>query len=204
MHYGTLSSGLVVKSDSPWKTLKEFVEYAKKNPGKVSYTSPGTGSPLHLAMEFIAKEEGIQWVHIPYTQGPGYVPLLGGHVTAASVGISPPIKAPTFRMLAAHGEKRMKLFPDVPTLRELGYDFINESVVMIAVAKGTPMPIVRKLDESFRKVLDDPEFIGQMEKLEIDINYRNPEDTKRYLEEASVRIGKMIQELKIPKEEEKK
>ncbi len=207
MHFGAPPSGLVIRADSPWKTLKEFVEYAKKNPGKVTYSSMGIGSPMHLAMEFIAKQEGIEWTHVPYPgSGPAFNALLGGHVTAQSGSSEsfPHVKAGTVRLLAIHHEKRFKSFPDVPTFRELGYDFINESVFMFAAPKGTPPSIVKKLDDAFRKGMEDPEFIQTMEKMEIVVNYRNSEDLKKYLDEAYVRLGNMIRELKLPKEPEKK
>ncbi|MBM4278343.1 MAG: tripartite tricarboxylate transporter substrate binding protein [Deltaproteobacteria bacterium] len=207
MHFGAPPSGLVVKADSPWKTLKEFVEYAKKNPGKVTYSSMGIGSPMHLAMEFIAKQEGIQWTHVPYPgSGPAFTAVLGGHVTAQSGSSEsyPHVRAGTIRLLAIHHEKRFKSFPDVPTFREMGYDFINESVFMFAGPKGIPPSIVKRLDEAFRKGMEDPEFIQTMEKMEIVVSYRNSEDLKKYLEEAYDRLGKMIRELKLPKEPEKK
>ncbi len=207
MHFGAPQTGLVVKADSPFKSLKDLVEYAKKNPGKVTYSSTGVGSPMHLAMEYVGKQEGIQWTHVPYPGStPALTALLGGHVTAQSGSTEwiPQIKAGAVRLLGTHGEKRMKLFPDVPTFRELGYDFINETVFMVAAPKGTPSLIVKKLEEAFHKAMDDPEFIQTMEKMEIEVTYRNSEDTKRYLEEAYARLGKMILELKIPKEPEKK
>lgn len=207
MHFGAPQTGLVVKADSPFKSLKDLVQYAKKNPGKVTYSSTGVGSPMHLAMEYVGKQEGIQWTHVPYPGStPALTALLGGHVTAQSGSTEwiPQIKAGAVRLLGTHGEKRMKLFPDVPTFRELGYDFINETVFMVAAPKGTPSPIVKKLEEAFHKAMDDPEFIQTMEKMEIEVTYRNSEDTKKYLEEAYARLGKMILELKIPKEPEKK
>jgi tripartite-type tricarboxylate transporter receptor subunit TctC len=207
MHFGAPQTGVVVKADSPFRTFKDLVEYAKKNPGKVTYSSTGVGSPMHLAMEYVAKQEGIQWTHVPYPGStPALTALMGGHVTAQSGSTEwiPQIRAGEVRLLATHGEKRMKIFPDVPTFRELGYDFINETVFMVAAPKGTPSPIVKKLEEAFHKAMDDPEFIQVMEKMEIEITYRNSEDTKKYLEEAYARLGKMIIELKIPKEPEKK
>jgi putative tricarboxylic transport membrane protein len=203
MHFGAPPSCLVVKADSPWKTLKEFVEYAKKNPGKVTYSSMGIGSPMHLAMEYIAKQEGIQWTHVPFPgSGPAFTAFLGGHVTAESGSSEsfPHVREGTVRLLGIHHEKRFKSFPDVPTFREMGYDFINESVFMFAAPKGTPPAIINKLDEAFRRAMDDPEFIQAMDKLEIVVGYRNSEDLKKYLDDAYVRLGKMIRELKLPKE----
>ncbi len=207
MHFGAPQTGIVVKADSPFKTLKDLVEYARKNPGKATYSSTGIGSPMHLAMEYVGKQEGIQWTHVPYPgSAPALTALLGGHVTAQSGSTEwiPQVKAGAVRLLATHGEKRMKMFPDVPTFRELGYDFINETVFMAAAPKGTPLPIVKKLEEAFHKGMGDPEFIQTMERMEIEITYRNAEDTRKYLEEAYARLGKMIIELKIPKEPEKK
>ena len=207
MHYAAPQTGLVVRSDSPWKTVKELVDYAKKNPDKVTYSTTGVGSPMHLAMEFIAKQEGIRWTHVPYPgSAPAMTALLGGHVTAQSGDAIwiPHVKEGSLRLLATHGEIRMKTFPNVPTFREVGYDFINETVFMMAAPKGTPMPIVKKLEDAFHRAMEDPEFIQTMAKLELEITYRNSEDTKKYLEEAYVRLGKMIQELKLPKEVEKK
>ncbi len=206
MHYGSPLSGVAVKADSPWKTLKDLVEYARKNPGKVTYSTSGTGGPHHLSMEFIAKQEKIEWIHVPYPGGtPGLVALLGGHVTA-NVSSSWIIhsREGSARALATHGEKRSKTFPNVPTFRECGYDFINETVFLFAAPKGTPSPIVKKLDDAFHKTMEDPEVVQTLDKLEIDMGYRNSAETSKYLEDAYVRLGRMITDLKIPKEVEKK
>ena len=206
LHFGAMQSGLYVRTDSPWKTLREFVEYAKRNPGKVKYALTGIGSPQHLAMEYIAKQEGIQWTAIPVEGDNPVVPLLGGHVSASSAGsaYSIHVRSGALRLLATHGEKRLKSFPDVPTFRECGYDFINESVMMLAAPKGTSIAIVSKLDDAFRKAMDDPEFIRYMQSVDEEITYRNHEDIKKYLTEAYARLGKMIQELKLPVGSEKK
>jgi len=204
MHFGApILTSLVVKSDSPWKTLKELVEYARKNPGKIKYSTTGVGSPMHLGMEYIAKQEGISWTHVPYPGTmPAFVALLGGHVHVQSGAAEcvPYIKEGTVRLLATISERRVKTFPNVPTLRELGYDFFNETVFMFAAPKGTPQQIIDKLDNAFHRSMDDPEFISTMAKLELEPAYRNSADTKRYLDDAYVRIGRMITELKIPKE----
>jgi tripartite-type tricarboxylate transporter receptor subunit TctC len=203
MHFASVQSGVVVKSDSAYKTFKDLIEYARKNPGKVNYATSGAGSPMHIAMEFVADKEGIQWVHVPYAGGaPGLAAVLGGHVTAMSDSTEwlPHVKEGSLRLLVTHGERRMKIFPNVPTLRDLGYDFINETVFMIAAPKGTSPEIVRKLDEALRKAMDDPDFIKTIQNLEFDVAYRNSEDTKKYLEDAYNRFGVMIKKLNIKKE----
>jgi len=207
MHFAAVQSGLVVRSDSPFKSLKDLVEYARKNPGKVTYATSGAGSPMHMAMEFIAEKEGIKWTHVPYAGGaPGLSAVLGGHVTSMSDSTEwlPHVKEGTLRLLVTHGERRMKSFPNVPTLRDLGYDFINETVFMIAAPKGTPEPVVIKLDGAFHQGMDDPAFVKTIANLEFDVAYRNSGDTKKYLEEAYSRFGQMIKKLNIPKEPEKK
>jgi len=208
MHFATpVLTPIVVKSSSPWKTFKELVDYAKNNPGRVTYSTTGVGSPMHLAMEYVAKQDGITWTHVPYPGAmPAFAALLGGHVAVnAGAGESVPyIKDGTVRILANLSEKRVKSWPNVPTLRELGYDIYNESVFMFAAPKGTPQPIIDKLDNAFRKAMDDPEFVSVMAKVEFEPSYRTSADAIKYLEEAYGRIGRMIHDLKIPKEDDQK
>lgn len=202
IQYAEPESGLVVRADATWKTFKELVEYARKNPGKVTYTISGSLNPMHLAMMYIAKQEGIEWTAIPVPGGDPNMPLLGGHVTALSAATSwkPHVDSGKFRLLVTHGEKRMKAFPDVPTLKELEYDFVNLTFYLVVAPRGTPAPIVKKLEEAFRRATDDQEFINYMKKAEIPIAYRDSEGTKKHLEEAYNRFGKMVVDLKLPKE----
>lgn len=203
MHYAAVESGVVVKSDSAYKTFKDLVDFAKQNPGKVTYATSGAGSPMHMAMEFVAMKEGLKWTHVPQTGGaPGLAAVLGGHVTAMSDSTEwlPHVKEGSLRLLATHGEKKMKSFPNVPTFRDLGYDFINETVFMIAAPKGTPAPVIKKLDESFRKAMDDPQFVQTIANIEFAVSYRNSADTKKYLDDAYARFGEMIKKLGIQKE----
>jgi tripartite-type tricarboxylate transporter receptor subunit TctC len=193
---------VVVKSTSPWKTFKELVDYAKKNPGKISYSTLGVGSPMHLAMEYVAKQEKITWTHVPFPGAmPAFTALLGDHV-AVEVGAAesvPYIKDGTVRILANLSEKRVKSWPDVPTLREIGYDFFNESVFMFSAPKGTPKYIIEKLQNAFRKAMDDPEFAGIMAKVGFEPGYRNSADTIKYCNDMNMRIGRIVRDLKLEK-----
>jgi len=114
---------------------------------------------------------------------PAFTAMLGGHVQVqlGSGECVPYIKEGTVRLLANVGERRVKNFPDVPTLIELGYDYFNESVFMFAAPKGTPQPIVDKLDNAFHQAMADPEFTALVAKLELETTYRNSADTKKYL-----------------------
>jgi tripartite-type tricarboxylate transporter receptor subunit TctC len=203
MQYATGETGLAVRSDAPFKTLKEFVEYAKKNPGKVTYSTTAIGSTTHLVMEYIGKKEGITWTHVPF---PGFADcvtaLLGGHVTAVSGDTTwiPYVKEGTLRLLGTHGEKRMKIFPNVPTFREQGYDYVNPTTYVIVAPKGTPQPIAKRLEETFHKAMDDPDFVRIADQFNNPIFYRNSEETMKFLRQQYVAIGKMIRDFDIPTE----
>ncbi|HME44581.1 MAG TPA: tripartite tricarboxylate transporter substrate binding protein [Syntrophorhabdales bacterium] len=207
VQHASTESGLAVKADSPFKTLKDLVEYARKNPRKVTYSTLGIGSPMHLSMEYIAKQDGIVWTHVPY---PGSMPavtaLLGGHVmaTSSSTEWKPFVQEGKLRLLATHGEKRMQSFPNVPTLRELGYDFYNDTTFLVVGPKGTPLEIVKKLEDAFHKAFNDPEYAVILAKIDHVPAFRNSEDTRKFLQSAYELNGKWIAELKIPKETEQK
>ncbi len=204
MHFATpVLTPVVVKSTSPWKSFKELVDYAKKNPGKLTYSTTGVGSPMHLAMEYVAKQEGIAWIHVPYKGAmPAFTALLGGHVSfQVGAGESVPfIKDGSVRLLANLSERRVKSWPDTPTLIELNYDIFNESVFLFAAPKGTRKPIIDKLDDVFHQAMADPDFTTVLARVEFEPSYRNSAETRKYLEDAYARIGRMIRELKIPKE----
>ena len=206
LHFGLPGAAIVVRSDTPWKTLKDLVDYAKNNPGKVTYLIFGTGTPMHFAMLFIAQKEGIQWSPLSAGDQQPLPLILGGHVSIYSAGgdFISHAKEGTLRVLATMGEKRMKGFPNVPTLRELGYDYINEAAYIVCAPKGTPLPIIKKLDEAYRKSMDDPEFVQYMGKMEFEIAYRNHEDVTKFLQDGYARIAKMIVDFKIPTETGKK
>jgi tripartite-type tricarboxylate transporter receptor subunit TctC len=207
MQHASTESGVAVRADSSFKTLKDLVEFAKKNPGKVSYSTLGVGSPMHLCMEYIAKQEGVTWTHVPYGGSmPAVTALLGGHVTAASASTEwkPFVLEGRLRLLVTHGEKRMKVFPDVPTMKELGYDFYNDTTFLLVAPKGTPMPVVKKLEDAFQKAFADPEYLDILAKIDHVPAFRNSEETRKFLEVAYVVNGKWIAELKIPKDEGQK
>jgi tripartite-type tricarboxylate transporter receptor subunit TctC len=197
---GSEHTALLVKSDSPWKTFKEFMDYAKKNPGKVKYSSAGVGSGMHVAMEVIAHKDGIKWVHVPYKgTAPSRMALLGGHVDACSSGIDwPPfVLSGQLRVLATHGEKRSPHFPDVPTLKELGYGFVSETVHCIVGPAGIPSDTVEKLETAFKKGTETPEFKTTLEKLYLTPVFINSKEYDQHLKEKWVRTEKMFKDTGI-------
>ena len=149
---------LVVPASSPWKSLKDLVEHSKKNPGKVTYTSSGAMGITHLLAEIASKEAGVSWSHIPYQgSAPAITALLGGHVEMASTAIGPAqahVKAGTLRMLAVFGDSRLKAYPDVPTLKDLGYNVGSPTLYGIAAPAGTPRAVVDTLYTAARKTAE--------------------------------------------------
>lgn len=203
MAYAAPESGLLVKGDAPWKTMKEFIEYAKKNPGKVTYSTNGIGTTQDMAMKYVAKKEGIKWAVVPFQgQSEALTALLGGHVTASSnsADLGDYFKEGKLRLLATHGEARMKAYPNVPTFRELGYEYVNPTRFMIAAPKGTPQSIITQLDEAFSKAVTDPEFVAMMGRLKTEVFYRHPQQMASWLEEQHVIMGNMIRDFNIPTE----
>jgi len=153
------SSGIQVLPDSPFKTFKDLVEYAKKNPGKIKYSSAGAGTPMHLAMAYVGKEENIQWIHVPYKGSANAgTACLGGHVDVVSSGELNLALTKQLRAIATHTEERIPQLPEVPTLMELGYDFFNETKFGIFGPAGMDPAVIKKLEDAFAVAVDDPKF----------------------------------------------
>jgi len=194
--------GLVVRADAPWKTLQEFIEYSKANPQKVSFGSPGLTTAPRLAMEELASLAGnVPWVHVPLKgEAETNASLLGGHVEAiANSGWAPLVDAGKFRVLALFGPQRVARFPQVPTVKELGYDVVWEGPVGFFGPKGIPKPIVKKLNDALRKGMDDPGFQNAMKRLEMTITYLNSEDTEKAVRRESERIERLVKKLGLEK-----
>lgn len=201
-----MTSGLVVKADSPWKTFKEFVAYAKQNPGKVSYAITSTGVPMDIAMQYVAKQEGIRWTAVPTPGSDPNTMLLGGHVTAYSGSTSwlQHVRSGAFRLLAMHSAKRLKEFPDVPTFKELGYDFVHETYSVFLAPKGTPAPVIKKLDEALRKALEDKEVAELYAKFGVDLAYRDHVQTTKAIYESRDIVGNVMKSIGITPEPAKR
>jgi len=172
MGFGTQLHGLSVKADAPWKTFREFLDYAKKNPGKVKFATYSPVSTTCIVMDLIAKEEGIDWTHIPYKgDGPSITALLGGHVDAIAVanGQVPHLRQGTLRLLTIFNSEAFKEFPNVPSLKSLGYTFPMLSTMTAYTGaigpKGIKPEILRKLEDAFTKAAKDPVFLNVMDSL---------------------------------------
>jgi tripartite-type tricarboxylate transporter receptor subunit TctC len=201
--YAAPYNGIVVKSDSPWKTFKELIEYAKKNPNKIKYGTGGIGTAMHHAMAFVEHQDGIKWIHVPYKgNADALTALLGGHVDVASVGPEwvPFVKSGTMRLLAITEEKRNPNFADVPTLKDLGYDFANETVFCIVGPAGLPQDIAKKLETAFAKAAESREVKTAVEKLDLVPILKVGKDFDDYLKHVWLRLEKNLKETGLVKE----
>jgi tripartite-type tricarboxylate transporter receptor subunit TctC len=195
--------GIVVRADSQWKTIQEFIRYSEQNPEKISYGTPGVGTGPHLAMESLASRgKNIQWIHVPFKGGaPAHVALLGNHVEAVSdsSGWAPLVDAGKLRLLATFGEKRSARYPQTPTLKEIGYDVVAQTPHEIFGPKGMPQPIVSRLHDAFKRAMNEPEFHAALSKLGFDLLYLNPEECKKVIREESVQMGEVVRQLGLQK-----
>src|SRR5262245_5617807 len=150
--------GIVVRADSPFKTFNDLIAYAKANPGKLSYATPGTGTSLHLAMEEIGVKAGVQFLHVPFKgYADGAVALMGGHVMTQvdSTGWAKQVDSGAQRLLATLGDKRSRW--NAPTVSELGVDTVSNSPFGLVGPKGMSPQVVKVLHDAFKLAIDDPE-----------------------------------------------
>ena len=190
--------GLVVQADSPWKTLGEFLDYAKKNPGKVTYSTAGTGSAQYLAMEYLAQKEGIKWTHIPYKGGiKAVTALLGGHVTACAQAVEwkPYVESGQLRLLAVLGAERIPAFPEVKTLKELGYDYAVISGPGLAGPAKMDPKVVEYISKAFTKASKDKEFLDLLKKLEMLPYYMDGKQFTDYIVNEIPKKKKLVESL---------
>jgi tripartite-type tricarboxylate transporter receptor subunit TctC len=182
IHLTGYTFGITTKADGEFKSWQDVVKYAKANPGKVTYATPGAGTSLHLGMAMIADAAGIQLTHVPFKGGAETnAAVLGGHthLQADSTGWRPLVEAGQLKLLALWTEKRSKFWPDTPTLKELGYPFVFDSPWGFAGPKGMDPAHVQKLHDAFKKALDDKGVQDLMDKYVMVPRYA---DQKGYVE----------------------
>ena len=186
---------VLVRPDSPFKTMADVIRYAKDNPEKLTYGVSGIGSDDHMAMLFLEKAAGFKAKVVPFTgAGPNRTALLGGHIDIALFNVSEAkeyTETGQIRVLAQMGEERDPLFPEVETLREMGYDVVMGSSRGIAMPAGVPSEIVDKFAEGMRKVVENPEFRKKCEDAYLPLVYMNPAEYKKHLQDLSDRLAKL-------------
>jgi tripartite-type tricarboxylate transporter receptor subunit TctC len=189
-----------VRADAPWKSLQEFLDYAKRNPGMITVGNSGAGGGVHLIALAFEKAAGVKFNHIPFAGGgPSVTALLGGHINAVSV--SPPegiahVKAGKLRIIALFSESRMADFPNVPTVREQGVDFSMSQWRGLAAPKGTPPAVIRILHDSFKKGMDDAAFQKNAVDMSVALAYLNSADFGKLMAADHERYAKLVAEIR--------
>jgi tripartite-type tricarboxylate transporter receptor subunit TctC len=202
IHVSGYTFGVVTKKDAPWKTFKELIEYAKANPGKIKYATPGVGTSLHLTMEQLAMREGIKWTHVPYKgNAETTAAVLKGEVDIAAdaSGWGPKVESGELRLLVTWGNNRSNRWHDVPTLKELGYGIVSNSPFGIAGPKGMDPRVVKILHDAFRKAMRDPAFQQTLDKLDMEQYYMGTFEYTKYAKELSEESKVLIEKLGLNK-----
>ena len=177
--------GIVVKADSPFKTFQDLLTYAKANPGKLSYATPGPGTSLHLAMEEIGAKANVQFLHIPFKgYADGAIALMGGHVMVQvdSTGWAKQVDSGAQRLLATLGDKRTRW--NAPTVKELGIDTVSNSPYGLVGPKGMPPQVVKVLHDAFKTAMDDPDHLKTLQQLDQAYWYKSTDDYARWAAET--------------------
>jgi tripartite-type tricarboxylate transporter receptor subunit TctC len=202
VHLTGYTFGVTTNAESQFKTWKDVIDYAKQNPGKVTYATPGTGSSLHIGMKQIAAMAGIKLTQVPFKGGAETnAAVLGQHtmLQADSTGWRPLVDAGKLRLLMVWTSARSPNFPDVPTLKELGYPMVYDSPFGIAGPKGMDPKIVAKLHDAFKQALDDPAVIATLAKFDMVPNYKSTEDYRKFVVEVTESERKVIDRLGLAK-----
>ena len=194
--------GIVVPADSPFKTWADFVAYAKANPGKLTYGSTGTLTSPHLTTELLAQKAGIELLHVPYKGSADLMlAVVSGQLMAAvdSTGFATQVEAGKLRVLNTWGDKRLSKFPNAPTLKELGYDIVQNSPFGIGVPKGTPPEVVKRLHDAFKKAMEEPSYVEALARYDMLPNYMSSADYSRFAQDTLGREKALIEKLGLAK-----
>jgi tripartite-type tricarboxylate transporter receptor subunit TctC len=199
---GNTPAVMIVKADSPWQTLEQLIDEAKKKPGQLTFGTPGTGTSGHFTMELFKKETGVDFIHVPLGgEAPVATGILGGNIHTSIIGLGtarPHLEAGTLKALVVASQKRIKQLPDVPTSFEKGYPAVEASPWFIFfVRANTPPDIVSKLSKVFRDALQDKDIAAKIDKSGVLVENRGPEETAKFLAQESRRWAEVAKIAKI-------
>lgn len=199
MQYNFDPAALTVPQDAPYNTVEEFVAYAENNPGGIRVSNSGTGAIWHLSAAGFAQQAGIELNHVSYDGGsPATQAVVSGEVeatTASAAEVASQVQDGPLRILAVFGEERVDLFPEVPTLRELGYDFTMGAWRGLTVPQGTPQERIGTLEEGFTNVYESDVFQSFMQEQGFGLVYRNAEEFGQFMQSEYDRFGRIIDEI---------
>ena len=189
----------VVRAEAPWKTLQDFINDARANPGKFTYGSSGNYGTMHVPMEMFAGGAGVKLVHVPYTgAGPAIVGLLGGQVDALATGpasIVQQIKAGKVRALAQWGNERLVSLPDVPSLKESGTNVEYAQWSGLFVPADTPAPVVQRLREAAKAAANDPRVKDVLLTAGSPVLYLDAPEFQRYVDADAAKMADVVKRI---------
>jgi tripartite-type tricarboxylate transporter receptor subunit TctC len=190
---------LVVHAKSPWKTLKEFVDYAKANPGKVKNGASGTGTSDHIFSAAFQKAAGIKLTHVPYAgDAPAVTAVAGRHVDsnfAPMASVKSFVDAGELRVLGVGADQRRPLYVGIPTWKEQGVNLSISAFQGIFAPKGTPAHIVSILEKNLEKVVKDPDVAGKIEKIGIELEFISHENFIKTVDETDKMLQVLVEQL---------
>jgi tripartite-type tricarboxylate transporter receptor subunit TctC len=202
IHLTGYTFGVTTHVDSQFKSWKDVVAFAKANPGKVTYATPGAGTSLHIGMEQIAAKSGIQLTQVPFKgNAESNAAVLGGHtmLQVESSGWKSLVESGQLRLLMIWTANPSPNYPGVPTLQQLGYPFVFDSPFGIAGPKGMDPKIVQTLHDAFKKAIDDPAVRATLAKYDMVVNYKNTADYVKFVKEVTETESKVVEMLGLKK-----
>ncbi len=195
-----MTGGIVCRKEAPWKTMDDLVAYSKKNPGKVTYASPGVGGASHVGAELIAEKEGVKWRMVPYKGSVEVVTaLLGGHVDLAICDMIPwieHVKAGALRILAV---EKTPIFPEATTFQQRGYNITVGATFGVVAPKGTPKEIVKTLEAAFGAAVKDPAYVKACQNLGLSAVYASGDTFFADVKEEYKARGPILEKLGLKK-----
>lgn len=188
---------LVVNASKPYKTVEEFIDYLKKNPGKVNYGSSGAGTAPHLIGEMFQMATGTTMTHVPYKSSANlYADLIGGTIDAIfdyTVVMRPHIEAGKVIPLGISRDDRLKSFPNVPTFKERGLDVVLTAWSSIVMPAGTPPDVVNKMSAAFQEAMRDPTVVKYNEENDFgDISKLGPEKLREFMVSETAKFKTLV------------
>ncbi len=190
---------LIVPVDAPYKSLADFIADAKAKPGQLAFSSGGLYGMSHLPAEIFVRAAGLKVRHVPYTGGgPSLTAIIGKQVDFSvnyPANTIPLLRGNKLKALAVIGGKRLKSVPNIPTTKELGIDAEYYGWVGILAPLKTPKPIVDKLREVTKKVVESKAFVDIIEQAGDEVHFLNGEELEKYMETESAQIAKLYVEM---------
>lgn len=191
--------GIVVATDSAFQTLQDMIAWGRANPGRLTVGSTGIGTTAHLAMEEVLGGEGVTYIHVPYKGTADQMLAVASQTLMAGVnstGFAPYVEAGKLRLLAVFSAERSKRWPQVPTLKELGYaNAVHNSPYGIGAPAAVDASIIRKLHDAFKSAMFDPLHLSEMARYDQEPAYLGTEDYARRVREVSVRERRLLARL---------